>query len=199
MGHRVSSRALNSSVDGELALEPGLVGPEPGRRAERPPGLADQAGPQCQAARLVRGGPGDDGRHELVDPFGAQRRPGEADPEAHVLVERAAAPVEGAPQELAHPGVALDPAHLHGLLGPDLGLGGDVGDGGLHHGLLAERGEHLRDVAQEGAAGAEHEHAVPAECRMVVEEEGGPVEADRRLAGARAHPARSAAGRAGRG
>ena len=170
----------------QLALEPGLVGSEATRGAERGPRLADQTRPQGQPPRFVGTGPGDDGGHEVVDPFPAQSRPGEAHPEADVLLQRPAPPGEGPTQELAHAGVAFDPTNRHRLLGPHLGLGGDVGDRRLDDRLLAERGQDLGDVAQEGPARAEDEDALPAQLRVVVEQEGGPVQADGGLAGARA-------------
>ena len=64
------------------------------RRASRP----DLYGP----------GPGDDGGDEVVDPLVAQGGPGEAHAQADVVLERRRLPVEGAPEELAHPRVALD-------------------------------------------------------------------------------------------
>ena len=63
-------------------------------------------------------------------------------------------------------------------------------DRGLDDGLLAERGEHLGDVAQEGPARSEHQHPLTGELRMVVEQERSAVEADSRLPRARARPAR---------
>ncbi len=170
---------------GQLALEPGFVGAQTGGGAEGAAGLAHEAGPQREPARLVGGGSGRDRGHELVDPCGGQRRPCEANPQADVVAERGPPTVERPPQELAHSGVSLDPPHVHGLHDAHLGLGCDVGDGGLDDRLLAERGEDLGDVAQERTARAEHEDAFSAERRMVVEKEGGAVEADGRLARAR--------------
>ena len=72
-----------------------------------------------------------------------------------------------------------------GVLRPHRAPRRQVGHGGLHHRLLPQRRQHLRDVAQEGAAGPEHEHAVAGQRRMVVEEEGGPVQSHGRLPGAR--------------
>ena len=167
---------------GELALEPGFVGTQAGGGAEGAASLAHEAGPQREPTGLVGGGAGGDRGHELVDLCGGQRRPCEAHPQADVVTERAAPTFERPPQELTHTGVALEPPHVHGLLDAHLCLGRDVGDGGLDDCLLAERGEDLGDVAQEGPARAEHEDAVPAERRVVVEEEGGAVEADGRLA-----------------
>ena len=108
----------------------------------------------------------------------------EAHAEADVVLEHPAPSLEGVAQQLGHAGVPFDPTHLHRVLDTDLGLGGDVRDGGLHHGLLPERGQDLCDVAQEGAARTEHEDSVTAQVGVVVEEKGGTVESDRRLAGA---------------
>ena len=169
----------------QLTFEPRLVSTQTGGGPEDAAGFADQTGPQGQATRLVRCRTRHDRSHEVVHRRHGQRPAGEADSERDVLLQPPSPPVEGATQELGHAGVGLHPAHLHGLLHTHLGLGGDVGDGGLHHRLLTEGGEDLRDVAQEGPARAEHEDAVPAQGGVVVEEEGGPVQAHRRLAGTR--------------
>ena len=145
------------------------------------PGLAHEPGPQRETAGLVRAGASGDGSHEVVDLLCAERRPCEAHAQADVLLELPAPSLERAPQELGHAGIAFDPTHLHRVLDPDLGLGRDVGDGGLHDGFLPERGQDLGDVAQEGAARAEHQDPVTAQAGVVVEEEGRTVEPDRGL------------------
>ena len=65
-----------------------------------------------------------------------------------------------------------------------LHLGHEVGQRDLQHRFLAQRRQHLRDVAQERAARADHHHLGARELRVVVEQVGGAVEADRGLAGA---------------
>ena len=80
-------------------------------------------------------------------------------------------------------GVRLDPADLHRLRDAHPRLGGDVADGRLHDRLFTQRGQDLRDVAQEGPARAQHQHALAAQLGVVVEQEGRPVQADGRLAG----------------
>ena len=167
----------------ELALEPGLVGTEPTGRAECGPCLADQARPQGQPARLVGGRSSDDGGHEVVDPFPIQGRPGEAHTQADVFLQGPAPAFEGTTKKLAHSGVSLDLTNRHRLLGPHLCLGGDVADGRLDNGLFSERGQHLRDVAQEGAAGSEHQDAVTTQSGVVVEEESRPMQPDGGLPG----------------
>ena len=89
-------------------------------------------------------------------------------------------------QKLTHPRIAFDPAYGHRLFGADLRLGRNIADCRLHDSLFAQRGQDLCDVAQEGPTRAEDEHAVTTELRVVVQQEGGPVEPDRRLARARA-------------
>ena len=168
----------------ELPFEPGLVGAEPARRTERSPRFADQTGPQCQPARLVGTGPGDDGGDEVVDPLPTEGRPGEAHTQAHVLRQGPAPPVEGATQELGHACISLHPADRHRLLGPHLGLGRDIADGRLDDSLLAQCGQDLCDVAQEGPARAKDQNAVPAQLGVVVQKEGGPMQPHCGLAGA---------------
>jgi hypothetical protein len=58
---------------------------------------------------------------------------------------------------------------------------GDVADRGLDDCLFAERGQDLRDVAQERPAGAEHQDALTGQSGVVVEKEGGSVQSDRGL------------------
>ncbi len=87
-----------------------------------------------------------------------------------------------------HPGHA-DPALDRG--GPGrLGAGGadagvQVADGGQQHAGLAQRRQHLPDVAQEGGVRADHEHAALLQLAAVgVEQVGGPVQGHGGLAGA---------------
>ena len=58
----------NSSDEVSSPSNHGFVGTESTGGAEGAPRLADETGPQGQAARLVGAGPGDDGGHEVVDP-----------------------------------------------------------------------------------------------------------------------------------
>ena len=168
----------------QLALEPRLVSAQPGRGAEDAPRLAHQPGAQGETPRLVGRPTGRDGGDELVHLRRVKCPPGEADAQRHILGEGPPPPLEGAPEQLAHPRVALERPHGHRFRDADLGLWRDIGDRGLDDGLLTERGENLRDVAQEGPARAEHEHAVAGQARVVVEEEGRPVQPDGGLAGA---------------
>jgi len=59
----------------------------------------------------------------------------------------------------------------------------DVGHRCLDDRFLAERGEDLRDVAQEGPARTEDENAVATQRGVVVQQESGTVESDRSLSG----------------
>ena len=63
-------------------------------------------------------------------------------------------------EKIADAGIPFDPAYFHGLLQPHLGLGSNVSDRCLHDGFLAERGQDLCDVPQEGTARAEDQHAI---------------------------------------
>lgn len=59
-------------------------------------------------------------------------------------------------------------------------------EGGLPYAGLAQRGQHLGDVRQEGAVGTEDQHAAAADAlRVGVEQIRGPVQPDGGLAGAR--------------
>jgi hypothetical protein len=91
----------------------------------------------------------------------------------------------GRRQHLGHGRPALDLGRLGGLLpaGPDPGV--EVVHGGQQHAGLAERGQHLLDVAQERRVGADDEHHAPGETLALgVEQVGGPVQRDGGLAGA---------------
>ncbi len=60
-----------------------------------------------------------------------------------------------------------------------------AGDRCQHHGGLAERRQHVADVAQERRVGPDHQHAAPLQLLPVgVEQVGGAVQRDRGLAGA---------------
>ena len=168
----------------EFPFEPGLVGAQATRGAERSPRLADQTGPQCEPARLVGTRPGDNGGHEVVDLFPTEGGPGEAHTQAHVLGQGPAPPVESATQELAHTRIGLHAANRHRLVGPHLGLGRDVADGRLHDSFLAQCGQDLCDVAQEGPARTQDQNALACQLGVVVEQERGPMEPHGGLAGA---------------
>ena len=78
--------------------------------------------------------------------------------------------------------------------------GGELGDRGLLDVDLAERGQHLLDVAQERAVRPDDEDAGAGQLAAVrVEQVGRPVQADGGLAGARARPGRRSTRSAGRG
>ena len=184
LGQSVSRRVLNSSVD--VSSRSNQASSAPSRADERKARRASLTSRDFKASRPDLYGAGRatmdrtssltrsalsvaraNRTRRLTSPSNGRRRPWRA--------RRRSSPIRASP---------LIRRTSMGSTTRTLAFGGDVGDRGLHHGLLPEGGEHLRDVAQEGTAGAQHEHALPAESRVVVEEEGGPVEADRRLAGA---------------
>ena len=105
----------------------------------------------------------------------------------HHVVDRLAdlAPQRPA-QHLGHPHVALEDGGPRVVDGAHRHPAGEVGDRGLLDVDLAEGGQHLLDVAQEGAVGADDQDAGAGQLAAVrVEQVGGAVQADRGLAGAR--------------
>ncbi len=88
-------------------------------------------------------------------------------------------------QQLGHPRVALDRGRLVGVGAAD-GRGRDqVGHRGLGDVELAERGQHVPDVGEEGEVRAHDDHAAPGHLLLVrVEEVRHPVQADGGLPGA---------------
>ena len=104
------------------------------------------------------------------------------------MLDQALAALDRAGEHLGHPDVALERHHLRRLVGRRddtreqlAGRGHDDGVG------LAERRQHLVDVAQEDPVRPDDEHAGAGDPLAVgVDQERGPVQRDRRLAGARA-------------
>ena len=91
-----------------------------------------------------------------------------------------------ATEERRHPRVALEAGDLGRVVARHPAADQPL-DRRLAGGRLAQRREHLGDVLQEERVGADDEHALAVELLPVLEEqEGGPVEADGRLARARA-------------
>ena len=73
------------------------------------------------------------------------------------------------------------------VVGPDAHVGHEVGQHGQLDAGLAERRQHLLDVAEEQPVGPDHQHALALEREAVrVEQVGGAVQGHHRLAGARA-------------
>ena len=89
-----------------------------------------------------------------------------------------------------HAGVALDPSCRRRLLravagGGEADVGHEVGEHDLLHSGLAERRQDAFDVAQEDPVRPDHEDALVLQREAVgVQQVGGPVEGDHRLAGA---------------
>ena len=122
---------------------------------------------------------------ELVDLL--SREPDVPEPGAghELVVERVRPPPGRGGDHLDHPRVTLQGGHLVALDGLHLDAA-EPGDRRLHDRRLTEGGQHLGDVAEEATVRSHHQHAVALEgFAVVVEEEGGPVEADCGLARAR--------------
>ncbi|WP_447644336.1 hypothetical protein [Nocardioides zeae] len=127
--------------------------------------------------------------HELA-PDAAQR--GAVEHEAVVAPEQGelARGVRGllageAPHDLGHPLRALDVGDPRLVVAARAHAVDDLAERAQRHGGLAEARQHALDVAHEHAAGPDHEHAARLEpAAVVVEQEGGAVQRDDRLAGA---------------
>ena len=127
--------------------------------------------------------------HDGVALAGAEREglQAEADPERGP--QRALAVAHGLGQHPGHAQVALGPARHLAVAAFDAQRAGAVEEVGQHRQLhpgLAEAGQHLLDVAEEQAVGADDEHALALEREAVrVEQVGGAVQRHDGLAGAR--------------
>ncbi len=101
----------------------------------------------------------------------------------------------GARHHPGHPGVTLQTRDVGRAVLADPDLGDEAGHRREGDPGLAQRGEDLLDVAEEERVGTDHQHALPLEREPVgVEQIGGTVEGNGRLAGAGAalhdqHPA----------
>jgi hypothetical protein len=93
---------------------------------------------------------------------------------------------DGGGQHLHHAGVALDRGHRQRLLAAGAHAREQPAHGRQQHVGLAQRRQHLLDVAQEGRVGPDHQHPAPGQTLAVgVEQVGGPVQGHGSLAGAR--------------
>ena len=93
---------------------------------------------------------------------------------------------DGLRQDACHHGVALDPGGLRRIRDAGVDAGEQRAGGGQHDVVLAERGQHLIDVAQERGARADDQDPAPRQSLSVrIEEVGGPVQRDDGLPGAR--------------
>ena len=91
----------------------------------------------------------------------------------------------GEGEGLGHPRTALDGGRAGGVGAGGVDAGEELGLGGEHDAGLAERGQDLADVAQEGRVGAhDQDRALGQQLAVFVQQERGPVQRDRRLAGA---------------
>ncbi len=156
-----------------------------------------EAGPQRGTTGAVPDRTRQHRRDDVVDLLGSQRHPPVVDPHDEVTGRRSPPLLERTRDHDREPGVALEPRDLVGLdrAGPDLRH--EVAERHLHHRLFAERGQHLRDVPEVGAAGADDQHFGPREVAVVEEEERRPVQPDRGLARPRASLHREHAGERG--
>ena len=93
---------------------------------------------------------------------------------------------DGASHHLGHAGITLDRGDVIGVSALDLQAGRGLderGDGLLLSGDLAQRGQHVADVAEERIVGANDQHARAREALAVgVEQEGRTVQTDSGLA-----------------
>lgn len=93
--------------------------------------------------------------------------------------------VEGSPQHLRHTGVVLDGRGGLVVLARDRVPRDLLPDRGLPYAGLAEGGQHLRDVGEEGAVRPQDQQPAALDAlRERVEQVGGPVQPDGRLPGA---------------
>ena len=140
------------------------------------------------AAGVVRAGPPPGVRHDLLGALGRDPQHLDAVADRQVVAQRAAPVAHGLGEHLRHAEVALDARRRGRVVAADRGwLGEEVGEHGELDAGLAERRQHLLDVAEEQPVGPEHQHALALEREAVgVEQVGGAVQGDDRLAGARA-------------
>ncbi len=146
----------------------------------------DEALHEVRSQLVVRAAPAVhvlDHPHGLAAPH-AQLQP--VDQQREVVAERPFAIGDRPFDHLRHPGVALQRAGLDRVDGADLQARAEAGDRRQLYVLLAERGEHVLDVAEEHRARADQQHTLRAEpAAERVEEVRGAVQGHRGLAGAR--------------
>jgi len=115
-----------------------------------------------------------------------QPQDGQAEADLEPVPERPLAVAHGAPHHLDHAVVALDPGGEAVVPTAHVALGDQVGQDRELDARLAERRQHLLDVAQEQPVGPDHQHALALEGEAVgVQQVGGPVQGDHGLARAR--------------
>ena len=151
------------------------------------PGQDDVGDPVAQ--HLPAGGVADPALTQFTDQAGQLTR---ADPPAPRAADHddrlgglAQARPQGPVQHRGHPGVPLDLRGPGGVGGPDRHPGQQVGQGRLGDVDLAESGQHVADIGQEGAVRPDDQDPAPGHPRRVgVQQVGDPVQADRGLPGA---------------
>lgn len=90
----------------------------------------------------------------------------------------------GEGEGLDHPRAALHGRRAGRVRGAGVDTREELGLGGEHDAGLAERGQHLADVAQEGRVGADdQDRALGEQLTVLVQQERRPVQRDRRLSG----------------
>ena len=123
--------------------------------------------------------------HELLDLPGGHPPAPRAARQHHRGRRRADRGPQRPPQHLRHPRVALDDRGRLVVRAADLDRGDQLADGGLGDVDLAERGQHVADVREEGLVRPDHDHAAPPDLLAVrVQQVRDPVQPDRGLPGA---------------
>jgi hypothetical protein len=179
-GHIRSSASRTSGRVEPLAHLPGSTGRGRCRPAPRTPRLHEAA------AGVVASGSGA-GVGRRCRALRSTSTSAASAPVAHpqVLAQR---PLAVAHRPGQHPAMRRSPFTRAASPASTPGAGASVDEVGEHRQLdpgLAERGQHLLDVAEEEPVGADHEHALALEREPVgVEQVGGPVQRHHRLAGA---------------
>jgi hypothetical protein len=87
-------------------------------------------------------------------------------------------------EDRRHPSLALQALHLSGFGHGWPKAFDELVDRPLGDGLLPEGGKHTGDVVEEQLAGPHEQNTPAAQVRVLVQEEGGSMQADRCLAGA---------------
>ena len=185
-GPDLADRRVQRGVGAHLRVEGGRRGGVlPARVRVAQPGEPPHPG----AEGVATDGEGHVASGDLVHGLGEARRrdaqpaPRRAHPE--ILVGHLDELPGRVSEHRRHAGVALEPGHL-GRVGSQHPAAHQALDRRLAGGRLAEGRQHLRDVAEEERVRPDDQHALLVELLPVLEQqEGGPVEPDGGLAGAR--------------
>ena len=195
-----SSRSSASSVAASTSSAPESVSATPvepaavlvGQHAQHL--RLDEAPP-----RVVRSGTAPGRGHDLLRRRGAQPQHAGSEGDGDVTAQGPLPGAHGAGQDLDHARVALERGHRGVVHAAHAHLGDEARHGREAHAGLAERGQHLLDVAQEQRVRPDDEDALALEREAVrVEQVGGAVQRHRGLArpGAALHHEDAGQGRA---